>query len=145
MRRWRLDTVLRLRALAERQSRIELARSIGEEQAAVAELDRQRAAHRARVLPEGKLHAAQLRGLHLQGVRSAELLDVAAEAYRDAQETAALDRLGWTRAAAESDAVERLSERRRREAAELANRISADHLDDLVGLLRTLRSRRRKG
>lgn len=142
MRKWRLDTLLRLRSLAERQSRIQLARSTRAEMEAGDEVSRRQESQRGRELPHGELSGAQLRALHLQGVRSVELIAAAEEAYREAQETAALDRLGWTRAAAEEDAVERLAEGRRREAAEMAQRAAADHLDDLVGLLRAMRAER---
>ncbi|HEX7098646.1 MAG TPA: hypothetical protein VF377_05350 [Acidimicrobiia bacterium] len=141
MKRSRLDTVLRLRAIKERQARVELAESLGAAHAAAAELEAAEEAHASRPVATGTLDAAQLRGLYLQGVRSAELLEQAAEAHRRAQEKAALDRLGWSQASAEHQAVERLTERRRREAAELAGRVAADALDDLVGLLRVLRSR----
>lgn len=142
MRKWRLDTLIRLRSLAERQARVQLADSIRAELAAGTEVARREESHAAMERPTGTLNGAQLLGLHLQGVKSAELVAAAEEVYREAQETAALDRLGWSRAASEEDAVERLSERRRREAAELAQRVAADHLDDLVGLLRVLRANR---
>lgn len=141
MRRSRLDVVRRLRAIRERQARVELARSIRAEKAAADGLAEARDAYEERPAPEGALSAAQLRGLHLQGVRSAELLEQAAEAHRRAQEQATFDRLGWSQATAEHQAVERLAERRRREAALLAGRVADDALDDLVGLLRVLRSR----
>lgn len=142
MRKWRLDTLIRLRSLAERQARVQLADSTRAELAAGAEVARREAAHQRRAEPTGTLTGAQLLGLHLQGVKSAELVAAAEQVYREARETAALDRLGWSRAASDEEAVERLSERRRREAAELAQRVAADHLDDLVGLLRTLRANR---
>lgn len=141
MKRSRLDTVLRLRAIRERQARVKLAESLGAEQAAARGLAAAEADFAARQVATGSLSAGQLRGLYLQGVRSAELLEKAAEAHRKAQEKAALDRLGWSQASAEQQAVERLTERRRREAAELATRVADDALDDLVGLLRVLRSR----
>lgn len=141
MKRSRLDTVLRLRAIRERQARVKLAESLGAEQAAARGLAAAEADFAARQVATGSLSAGQLRGLYLQGVRSAELLEKAAEAHRKAQEKAALDRLGWSQASAEHQAVERLTERRRREAAELATRVADDALDDLVGLLRVLRSR----
>lgn len=141
MKRSRLDTVLRLRAIRERQARVKLAESLGAEQAAARGLAAAEADFVARPVATGSLSAGQLRGLYLQGVRSAELLEKAAEAHRKAQEKAALDRLGWSQASAEQQAVERLTERRRREAAELATRVADDALDDLVGLLRVLRSR----
>lgn len=141
MRKSRLGTVQRIRTIMERQARVKLARSLGAEQQAAAEAEARRVAYTALSGLSGRLDAAQLRGLHLQGVRTAELLEEAAEAHRKAQEQAALDRLGWTQASASSQAVDRLSERRRREAADLAGRVSADALDDLVGLLRILRSR----
>lgn len=141
MKRSRLDTVLRLRAIRERQARVKLAESLGAEQAAARGLAAAEADFAARPVATGSLSAGQLRGLYLQGVRSAELLEKAAEAHRKAQEKAALDRLGWSQASAEHQAVERLTERRRREAADLATRVADDALDDLVGLLRVLRSR----
>ena len=141
MKRSRLDTVLRLRAIRERQARVKLAESLGAEQAAARGLAAAEADLAARQVATGSLSAGQLRGLYLQGVRSAELLEKAAEAHRKAQEKAALDRLGWSQASAEQQAVERLTERRRREAADLATRVADDALDDLVGLLRVLRSR----
>lgn len=141
MKRSRLDTVLRLRAIRERQARVKLAESLGAEQAAARGLAAAEADFAARQVATGSLSAGQLRGLYLQGVRSAELLEKAAEAHRKAQEKAALDRLGWSQASAEQQAVERLAERRRREAADLATRVADDALDDLVGLLRVLRSR----
>ncbi|MFO7293910.1 MAG: hypothetical protein FWJ92_12375 [Actinomycetes bacterium] len=141
MKRSRLDTVLRLRAIRERQARVKLAESLGAEQAAARGLAAAEADFAARQVATGSLSAGQLRGLYLQGVRSAELLEKAAEAHRKAQEKAALDRLGWSQASAEQQAVERLTERRRREAADLATRVADDALDDLVGLLRVLRSR----
>jgi len=141
VKRSRLDTVLRLRAIRERQARVKLAESLGAEQAAARGLAAAEADFAARQVATGSLSAGQLRGLYLQGVRSAELLEKAAEAHRKAQEKAALDRLGWSQASAEHQAVERLTERRRREAADLATRVADDALDDLVGLLRVLRSR----
>lgn len=141
MKRSRLDTVLRLRAIRERQARVKLARSLGDERAAASELEARVQAHASRPVAAGTLDARQLRGLYLQGVRSVELLEQAAEAHRKAQEKAALDRLGWSQASADYQAVDRLTQRLRREAAELAGRVAADALDDLVGLLRVLRSR----
>lgn len=144
MRRNRLDTVFKLRSIAERQARVELARSTRAELEAADELARRQAQHDDRATPGEPLEAARLRGLHLQGVRSHELVEKAAEAFRAAEETTALDRLGWTRASAEAEAVERLEERRRREAAELAARAAADILDDLASLLHAMRTKRKE-
>ncbi|MFO7299357.1 MAG: hypothetical protein DIU67_004095 [Actinomycetes bacterium] len=144
MRRNRLDAVLRIRAIREQQARVRLARSLGEERAAAAAEAAAREAYEERPRPEGVLSAAQLLALQLQGVRSAELLEQAAEAHLRAQEMAAIDRLGWSKADAEHQAVDRLAERRRREVAQLAGRAADDALDDLVGLLRVLRSRERE-
>lgn len=143
MRRNRLDSVLRLRSIAERQARVELARSTQAQREASDELARRQAQQEDRATGNQELDATQLRGLHLQGVRSHELVQNAAEAFRAARETAAMDRLGWTRASAEAEAVDRLDERRRREAAELAGRATADILDDLAALLHAMRTNRK--
>lgn len=135
MNKNRLAAVLRLRALAERKARGELAHAERE----VALSEEMLARRREAPLPEfpaESLTPLQLRALSLQGVRSHELLQqAAAEAERT---RAARDEKHdhWSQASKEHKSAERLDERRRTQIAEQA-RIAAERaLDEMVVLRR---------
>ena len=86
------------------------------------------------------LSAGQLLGLHLQGVRSRELVAAAGTAYALAEERMQRRRLDWITSRGELDAVENLDERHRLESAERARRATDHSMDDLMALLHVMRA-----
>ena len=129
-----LGALLRLRTARERQARGELGRAHQAEAAALARLEEVRE-QIGRPNPADTLRPTQLRTLHLQGIRTQELVVEAARQHEDARiETErAADR--WRSRATEADGVERLQADRSRRAAAKA-RLAADRgLDDLMALL----------
>lgn len=145
MKTSRLATVIRLRALGERQARVRWAQSAEAERGAAEEVELRRRAVESVVLKPGHRDAAGLGAAHLQGRAAVDRLDEAKEVWHQASDQQAFDRIDWVKAKSDAEAAERLADRRRTELATLAARTSADALDDLVLVIRSARSRREVG
>lgn len=135
MKKSRLQAVLRLRSLAERQARGRLAESERELAKAREMLERRREAPQPEA-PGDVLSPLQLRVLSMQGVRSHELLMAAAdeaERNREARDDA---KRNWSEATRELKSTERLEERRRTQVADAARLAAERALDEMVVLRR---------
>ena len=129
-----LAALLRLRTSLERRARGELGLAHEAEAAALARLE----AVRARIgdaVPSDTLRPAQLRTLHLQGIRTQELVADAARQHESARVDTERAAERWRNRSAEADGVEELLADRSRRAAAKA-RVAADRgLDDLMAML----------
>jgi len=131
----RLAAVLRLRALAERRARGELAHAERELQLAEEMLQRRHEAPPPE-RPAEVLSTLQLHALALQGVRSHELLiEAAAEVERNRLVRQDVHE-HWSEASKEHKSAERLDERRRAQMADHARMAAERALDELVLLRR---------
>lgn len=129
--------LLRMRRARRQQARGELGQAQVSEKVARTRLAELRAAQdRSRLDPALVLRPAQLRALHLQGIRSGELLDEAARLHVAATERLDAATDGWKKATAEADAAETLAARRRERTARDARVAAERALDDLNGMLR---------
>lgn len=134
-KRNRLAAVLRLRALAERKARGELAHAERELQLAQ-EMLRRRVETPRPEMPAELLSPLQLRALAMQGLRSHELLqEAAAEAERNRKLRDEAQQ-HWSDASREHKSAERLDERRRTQIAEQARVAAERALDEMVVLRR---------
>jgi flagellar biosynthesis chaperone FliJ len=142
-RRDPIGTLLRLRGIRERQARGQLA--VAQQQLAAAddELAQRRQAYLDRPQPAASLTPAQLRVLTLQGVRTLELLNEAAEAYEAETRRERQAREAWITKTNELESAQRLSERREVDAAVWARKAADKALDELVLTLRENRAGRR--
>ncbi|MEM9035313.1 MAG: flagellar FliJ family protein [Actinomycetota bacterium] len=139
-RRDALKSVLRLRKIREQQAEAEVAEHRRKVEAARAELQRRRAAVEEQRAPELQaMEAARLRALQLSGVRSVEMVELAREEVRKAVDELDAATQRWSSASAGRKTAERLSDRRRADAAAVALRASHKSLDELVMLLRAHR------
>ena len=131
----RLAAVLRLRSLAERKARGELAHA--EREVVLAEqMLRRRVEAPLPDVPADVLSPLQLRALALQGVRSHELLQqAAAEAERNRKVRDEAHQ-HWSETSKEHKSAERLDERRRSQMAEQARMAAERALDEMVVLRR---------
>jgi flagellar biosynthesis chaperone FliJ len=136
-----IATLLRIRGIRERQARGQLA--VAQQQAAAAEdeLARRRQAYLERPAPSSLLSPAQLRVLMLQGVRSMELLNDAADAHEEERRREQRAREAWITTTNQLQSAQRLGERREVEAAVAARRAADKALDELVLTLRETRPR----
>jgi hypothetical protein len=137
-----IGTLLRIRGIRERQARGQLA--VAQQQAAAAEdeLAQRRQAYLERPAPATSLTPAQLRVLTLQGVRSMELLNEAADAYEEERRREQRARDAWINTTNQLQSAQRLSERREVDAAIAARKAADKALDELV---LTLREQRKRG
>lgn len=135
MKKNRLAAVLRLRSLAERKARGELAHAEREAALAAQMLDRRREAP-APAVPSDVLTPLQLRALALQGVRSHELLQAAAAEAQRAGQARDQAHDNWAHASKEYKSADRLDERRRSQIAEQARVAAERALDEMVVLRR---------
>lgn len=139
-RRDPLRSVLRLRKIRERQAEAELAEHHQRVEAARAELARRRSALDSHRAPElMAMEATRLRALQLSGVRSVEMVELARQEVRKAVDELDAATQRWSSASAGRKTAERLSDRRRADAAVVALRASHKSLDELVVLLRAHR------
>lgn len=139
-RRDPLRTVLRLRSIRERQAEAEVAEHRRRVDEARAQLERRRAAVEERRAPELlAMEAARLRAVQLADGRSVELVELAREEVRRAVDDLDAATQRWSEASAGRKTAERLSDRRRADAAMVALRASHKSLDELVVLLRAHR------
>lgn len=135
-----LTALMRLRSLAERRARRDLGDAVVERRETWEELERRRMQQGAIEVSSVQLSAGQLLGLHLQGVRSRELVAAASAAYAVAEERMQRRRLDWITSRGALDAVENIDERRRLESAERARRATDHSMDDLMALLHVMRA-----
>ncbi|MEM9711743.1 MAG: flagellar FliJ family protein [Actinomycetota bacterium] len=141
-RRDPLRTVLRLRRIREQQAEADVA----EHRQKVEEARANLAERRARIEAERSvelvaMEAARMRALQLSGLRSVELVEQARDEVRRAVDELDASTRRWSEASAGRKTAERLSERRRTDAAAVAMRASHKSLDELVSLLRAHRQR----
>ena len=87
------------------------------------------------------MEAARLRALQLSGIRSVEMMELARHEVRRAVDELDASTRRWSEASAGRKTAERLSDRRRADAAAVAMRASHKSLDELVSLLRAHRQR----
>lgn len=134
-----LGRLVRLREIREEQARAALGAATRGATNAKSALDAAAAEYEARpALPE-LLTPAELRGLMLQGVRSQELVQAAAEGYHNALAQTDEARRAWSAASSDLRSAEKLDQRRRREGEHLAQ-VAADRaLDEMVLTLRGIR------
>jgi hypothetical protein len=137
-----IATLLRIRGIREKQARGVLAQAQQQTAAAQDELAQRRQAYLERPAPATSLTSAQLRVLTLQGVRSMELLNEAAEAYEEEARREQRARDAWITTTNELQSAQRLGERRELDAAVAARKASDKALDELV---LTLREQRKRG
>jgi flagellar biosynthesis chaperone FliJ len=137
-----IATLLRIRGIRERQARGQLAVAQQQTAAAEDELAQRRHAYLERPAPSAQLSPAQLRVLTLQGVRSMELLNDAADAYEDEQRREQRARDAWITTTNQLQSAQRLGERRELDAAVSARKAADKALDELV---LTLREQRKRG
>jgi hypothetical protein len=137
-----IGTLLRLRGIRERQARGQLGEAQQQARAAQDELAKRRQAYLDRPVPAASLTPAQLRVLTLQGVRSMELLNEAADAYENERRREQRAREAWIRSTNELESAQRLDERRELDAVVRARKASDRALDELV---LTLREQRKRG
>jgi flagellar biosynthesis chaperone FliJ len=138
-----IGTLLRLRGIRERQARGELAVAQQQRAAADDELAQRRQAYLDRPQPATSLTPAQLRVLTLQGVRTLELLNAAADAYEEEARRERRAREAWITKTSELESAQRLSDRREIDAAVRARKAADKALDELVLTLRENRAGRR--
>ena len=136
-----IATLLRLRGIREKQARGQLAQAQQEAAAARDELAQRRQAYLERPAPTASLTPAQLRVLTLQGVRSMELLNEAADAYEEESRRERRAREAWINTTNQLQSAQRLGERRELDAAVAARKASDKALDELVLTLREQRPR----
>ena len=129
-----LTALLRLRTARERRARGELGLAHEAEAAALAHLEEVRARIGA-ALPSDTLRPAQLRTLHLQGIRTQELVAEAARHHEEARVETDRAAERWRKRAAEADGIEQLEADRSRRAAAKARAAADRGLDDLMALL----------
>ncbi|MEX1004698.1 MAG: hypothetical protein WD990_08320 [Acidimicrobiia bacterium] len=135
-----LNALMRLRSLAERRARRDLGEAVMERRDRLGELERRRTEQSTVDVSDAPLSSGQLLGLHLQGVRSRELVAAATTAHAVAEERMQRRRLDWITSRGELDAVENLDERHRFESAERARRATDHSMDDLMALLHVMRA-----
>lgn len=131
---------MRLRSLAEGRARRDLGAAVVDHRGTQEELERRRLEQSTVGVSGAQLSAGQLLGLHLQGVRSRELVAAAGTAHAVAEERMQQRRLDWITSRGELEAVENLDERHRLESAERARRATDHSMDDLMALLHVLRA-----
>jgi flagellar biosynthesis chaperone FliJ len=136
-----IATLLRIRGIRERQARGQLAQAQQQAAAAEDELAQRRQAYVERPAPSASLSPAQLRVLTLQGVRSMELLNEAADAYEEERRREQRARDAWINTTNQLQSAQRLGERREVEAAVAARKAADKALDELVLTLREQPSR----
>jgi flagellar biosynthesis chaperone FliJ len=137
-----IGTLLRIRGIRERQARGQLAVAQREAAAAADELAQRRQSYLERPAPASSLTPAQLRVLTLQGVRSMELLNEAADAYEEERRREQRARDAWINTTNQLQSAQRLDERRQLDAVVSARKAADKALDELV---LTLREQRKRG
>lgn len=135
-----LAAILGVRAIKERQARSALGAARRQQEQARQRLSDLRDRLTAELPITELLTPHQLRVLHLQGIRSEELLREASVAYEAARRETEVHADQWRRAKSDLDAAEKLESKRSREKAHRAMVVAERALDDLAGLRRRRRS-----
>jgi flagellar export protein FliJ len=129
----RLYRLVRVREIRERRAGAELGQAKGRLDEATALHAERRAALQSRRFAED-LRPSQLMALHLQGIRSGELLDEAAIGLAVSEHRLLEARQDWMTARTERESVEDLEQRQREAAAMRARLAGYRALDELMAL-----------
>ncbi len=131
-RRDPIKSVLRLRGIREKQHLAEVAKVNQKISDARERIQERRVDYQERPVPEAVVDPARLRALHLSGIRSNELLEMAIEELVKTEQDLSDARQRWADASAKRKSAERLSDKRNSDAAAAAIRAGQRSLDDLV-------------
>lgn len=131
-RRDPLKTVLKLRVIREKQHLVEVAKVNQQISEARERIQDRRADYQNRPVAGPVVNPARLRALHLSGIHSHELLEMAIEELTRTETQLAEARREWSEASSKRKSAERLSDKRRLGAVAVALRASQQSLDDLV-------------
>lgn len=135
-RRDPVAALAKLRGFKEREARTGMGVAMRKEAEAREALQERRRAYDARPVPQGPLTALQMRTFHLQGICSSELIAEAAAALESSRASADEARREWSAASDRLKAAERLEQKRRQEAARLAQAAAMRSLDELAVMMR---------
>ena len=130
--KFRLEQVLRVRALQEDQARGELMVANRAAQAAATRVENRLTEYKSRSLPKGAQSYESFERALFMLDSAAGAVDVARLAHRETLEVVAARRAEWTVARRKVAALERLEERRREEHAIEVRRAEDRLVDDLV-------------
>lgn len=136
MVRDRLDTVARLRKLAEDKAQAAASAATREEAEALEQAEDAATRLADHVVAGAALPAAQLLSLHLRGIAQAELVDAATEEYHRTRELRGEVHRRLRRIRSERASVDKLVERRAADRASAARNRAQRSLDELVLLQR---------
>jgi hypothetical protein len=139
-RRDPVAALARFRGFKEREARIGMGLAMRKEAEAREVLHERRRAYDARPVPHGPLSALEVRTFHLQGIRSTELMAEATAVLETSRASSDEARREWSTAADRLKAVERLEQKRREEAARLAQSAAMRSLDELAVMMRERRT-----
>lgn len=131
-RRDPLKTVLRLRGIREKQHLAEVAKVNQKITEARERIHQRRDEYQSRPVISAVVNPARLRALHLSGIHSHELLEMAIEELTKTETQLAEARQAWSESSSKRKSAERLSDKRNLGAAAVAVRASQQSLDDLV-------------
>lgn len=129
------DVLVRLRKIDEKIARANLATTRQAHERARRKLEEYKAMHREDIDVGELLGPVNLRSLQLRGMGSLEVLQEAANAYRNSERAMNSKADAWRRAASDVDAAERLDDHRKQEMARDAAKAAEKSLDDLIGML----------
>ncbi len=131
-RRHPIATLVRLAKIRERKARAD----VGLAQADVTEKTQSLEQRRAELLSllneRQPLPAAMAAALRLQGIASAELMELASQELEQSERRLSSDRRQWQEAAHDLEAKEELEAKRKREHAMLAARAAERALDEMI-------------
>lgn len=130
----RLAPFLRLLTIREDQANARVVEAANKARVAAGELAARQAAHLGRPVPRGHLTAAQILALRLQGMGSLEQIEAAQAELERRQEDESDANEARSVAAVRRKSVERVTQRRRDEAAQVAQAAARRSLDELAML-----------
>jgi len=131
-RRHPIATLVKLATMRERKARADLGESQVEVNEKTKTLDQKRSELLALLSETQPLPAALATALRLQGIASAELMELAAEELEASERRLHNDRRSWQEAAYDLDAKEELDAKRKREQAMVAARAAQRALDEMI-------------
>jgi flagellar biosynthesis chaperone FliJ len=129
------NVLVRLRSIEEKQARASLANTRHAHEQARRKLEELKERHREDIDVGEILGAVNLRSLQLRGLGSLEMVNAAAQVYKQSERALYAKSEAWRRSAADLDAAERLDEKKKQEVAREAAKTAEKSLDDLMGML----------